>query len=173
MKKCQKWLGLAAVFMLLLSTAVSLTSSAFYYSGYVSSFLGFTADVKEVDENTNYFPSAYGELNAENSEKLIADEKAHNIQAMHEGAVMLKNDNGTLPLAADERSVTFFGNSVKDPIYKTNAGQANFNPQRGGKLYDAFAAAGFDINPIMRKAYDNGEPGVFFYDNLNKDNRKI
>lgn len=23
---------------------------------------------------------------------------------------------------------------------------------------------------IMRKAYDNGEPGVFFYDNLNKDN---
>ena len=22
----------------------------------------------------------------------------------------------------------------------------------------------------MQKAYDNGEPGVFFYDNLNKDN---
>ena len=25
-------------------------------------------------------------------------------------------------------------------------------------------------NQIMQKAYDNGEPGVFFYDNLNKDN---
>ena len=155
MRKHQKWLGLAAVFALLFSTALSLTSSAFYYSGYVSSFLGFTADIKEVDEKSNYYPSAYGELNAENSEKLIADEKAHNIQAMHEGAVMLKNDNGTLPLAADERSVTFFGNSVKDPIYKTNAGQANFNPQRGGKLYDAFEAAGFRINPTMREAYDN------------------
>ena len=23
---------------------------------------------------------------------------------------------------------------------------------------------------IMKKAYDNGEPGIFFYDNLNKDN---
>lgn len=155
MRKHQKLLGMASVFALLFSTAISLTSSAFYYSGYVSSFLGFTADIKEVDENTNYFSSAYGELNAENSEKLIADEKAHNIQAMHEGAVLLKNDNGTLPLDADELDVTFFGNSVKDPIYKTNAGQANFNPQRGGKLYDAFEAAGFRINPAMREAYDN------------------
>lgn len=155
MRKYQRWLGLAAVFVLLFSTALSLTSSAFFYSGYVNSFLGLTGDTLEVDENTNYYPSAYGELNAENSEKLIADEKAHNIQAMHEGAVMLRNENGTLPLAVDELDVTFFGNSVKDPVYKTNAGQANFNPQRGGKLYDAFEAAGFRINPTMREAYDN------------------
>jgi len=25
-------------------------------------------------------------------------------------------------------------------------------------------------NLIMKKAYDNGEPGIFFYENLNKDN---
>ena len=35
-KKYQKWLGLAAVFALLLSAALSLTSSAFNYSGYVN-----------------------------------------------------------------------------------------------------------------------------------------
>ena len=25
-------------------------------------------------------------------------------------------------------------------------------------------------NQIMQKAYDNGEPGIFFYENLNRDN---
>ena len=25
-------------------------------------------------------------------------------------------------------------------------------------------------NMIMQNAYDNGEPGIFFYDNMNKDN---
>ena len=155
MKNNQKWLGLAAVFALLLSTAISLTSSAFYYSGYVNSFLGLTGNKVTVDGDTNYYPSAYGELNAENAEKLIADEKEHSIQSMHEGAVMLRNENDALPLGADERSVTFFGNSVKDPVYKTNAGQANFNPSRGGKLYDAFEAAGFQINPVLRQAYEN------------------
>lgn len=155
MKKYQRWLGLTAVFTLLLSTALSLTSSAFYYSGYVNSFLGITGDFVQVDENTNYYPSAYGEMNAQNSEKLIADEKAHNIQTMHEGAVMLRNENNALPLASDELDVTLFGNSVKAPVYRTNAGQANFNPGRGGKLYDAFEAAGFRINPTMRQAYEN------------------
>ena len=46
-KKYQKWLGLAAVFALLLSAALSLTSSAFYYSGYVNSFLGITGETIE------------------------------------------------------------------------------------------------------------------------------
>ena len=155
MRKHQRWLGLAAALALLFSTALSLTGSAFYYSGYVNSFLGLTGETLEVDENTNYYPSAYGELNAENSEKLIADEKMHNIQTMHEGAVMLRNENNALPLADDELDVTFFGNSVKAPVYRTNAGQANFNPERGGKIYDAFEAAGFRINPTMRQAYDN------------------
>lgn len=155
MRKYQKWLGIAAVFALLFSTALSLTSSAFYYSGYVNSFLGLTGQKVTVEGDTNYYPSAYGALNTENAQKLIADEKAHCIQAMHEGAVMLRNENGTLPLAEGERNVTFFGNSVKDPVYRTNAGQATFNPDRGGRLYDAFEAAGFRINPILRQAYDH------------------
>ena len=155
MNRNPKWLGLAAVFALLFSTMLSLTSTAFYYSGYVNSFLGLTGNKVVVDGDTNYYPSAYGELNEENSEKLIADEKAHCIQAMHEGAVMLRNENNALPLSADELDVTLFGNSVKDPVYKTNAGQANFNPDRGGKLYDAFEAAGFRINPVLRQAYEN------------------
>lgn len=105
-KKYQKWLGLAAVFALLLSAALSLTSSAFYYSGYVNSFLGITGESIEVSGDTNYYPSAYGPLNAENADRLIADERDHNIRAMYEGTVLLRNENSALPLAAGERSVT-------------------------------------------------------------------
>lgn len=42
MRKRQKWIGLTALFALLFSMTVSLSSSAFYYSGYVNSFLGLT-----------------------------------------------------------------------------------------------------------------------------------
>ena len=152
-KKYQKWLSRAAVSALLLSAALSLTSSAFYYSGYVNSFLGITGETVQVSGDTNYYPSAYGELNAENARRLIADERDHNLRAMCEGTVLLRNEGGALPLAAGERSVTVFGNSVNDPIYKSNAGNASFNPERGGELYTALEAAGFQINPVMRDAY--------------------
>ena len=152
----QKWLGVTATLVVVLALAVSLTGTAFYYSGYVNSFLGLTGGQNiEVSGETNYYPSAYGELNAENSERLLADTRDHNIRAMHEGAVLLRNENNALPLSAEERSVTFFGNSVKDPVYKSNAGNASFNADRGGELYAAFEAAGFEINPVLREAYAN------------------
>lgn len=155
MKKGQKWLGISATLAVLFSMALSLTSSAFYYSGYVNSFLGLSGQTLVVDGDTCYYPSAYGELNAENAQRLIADEREHCIQAMHEGAVLLRNEDSALPLSENERSVTFFGNSVGNPVYRTNAGQASFNPERGGALYEAFEAAGFRINPVVREAYDN------------------
>lgn len=77
MNKYRKWLGMTAAFSILLSMAVSLTGSAFYYSGYVNAALGLTGEKIAVAGDSNYYPSAYGELNAENSERLIADEKEH------------------------------------------------------------------------------------------------
>ena len=135
--------------------AVSLSSSAFYYSGYVNSFLGLTGQTIAIEGDTNYYPSAYGELNAENADRLMADEKAHSIRAMHEGTVMLRNENGALPLSAAERSVTIFGNNAADPVYRANAGNASFSAEYGGALYEAFEQAGFRVNPTIRDAYEN------------------
>lgn len=155
MRKRQKWIGLTALFALLFSMTVSLSSSAFYYSGYVNSFLGLTGQTIAIEGDTNYFPSAYGELNAENADRLMADEKAHSIRAMHEGTVMLRNENGALPLSAAERSVTIFGNNAADPVYRANAGNASFSAEYGGTLYEAFEQAGFRVNPTIRDAYEN------------------
>ena len=155
MRKHQKWIGLTSLFALLFSMAVSLSSSAFYYSGYVNSFLGLTGQTIAIEGDTNYFPSAYGELNAENADRLMADEKAHSIRAMHEGTVMLRNENGALPLSVAERSVTIFGNNAADPVYRANAGNASFSAEYGGTLYEAFEQAGFRVNPTIRDAYEN------------------
>ncbi len=155
MRKYQKWIGLTALFALLFSLALSLTSSAFYYSGYVNSFLGLTGKTIAVEGDTNYYPSAYGELNAVNADRLMADEKEHCIRAMHEGTVMLRNENGALPLSASERRVTIFGNNAADPVYRANAGNASFSGEYGGTLYEAFEQAGFRVNPTIRGAYEN------------------
>lgn len=155
MHKHKKWLGLTAVFAILLSMAISLTSSAFYYSGYVNAALGLTGEKITVEGDTNYFPSAYGELNAQNAELLMADEKAHNITVMHEGTVMLRNEAEALPLKDSERSITVFGNNAADPVYRANAGNASFDPNAGGTFYEALEAAGFRINPAIREAYEN------------------
>ena len=155
MRKRQKWIGLTALFALLFSMTVSLSSSAFYYSGYVNSFLGLTGQTIAIEGDTNYYPSAYGELNAENADRLMADEKAHSIRAMHEGTVMLRNENGALPLSVAERSVTIFGNNAADPVYRANAGNASFSAEYGGTLYEAFEQAGFRVNPTIRDAYEN------------------
>ena len=53
------------------------------------------------------------------------------------------------------------------PVYN-NKGEIEKNPQNW--VYKKEVSAKQIWDTIIRKAYENGEPGVFFYDNLNKDN---
>lgn len=156
-KTTKLWRGLVLVFALLLAIFVVLVDMGNRYEGFINDALGTQAPTETGSGDTNYYPSKYGELNADNCKKLIDEENAFNIQAMEEGAVMLRNENNALPLKADERSITFFGNSVKDPVYATNGGGAGFKAARGGSLYDAFKSAGFEINDTLFNAYKNSE----------------
>ena len=53
------------------------------------------------------------------------------------------------------------------PVYN-NEGKIEKNPQNW--IYSKEVNAKDIWEEIMRRAYDNGEPGIFFYDNLNNDN---
>ena len=53
------------------------------------------------------------------------------------------------------------------PVYN-DAGEIEKNPDNW--IYKKEVSAKEIWNSIMQRAYDNGEPGIFFYDNLNKDN---
>ena len=53
------------------------------------------------------------------------------------------------------------------PVYNDN-GEIEKNPDNW--IYSKEVSAKSIWDSIMQRAYDNGEPGIFFYDNLNKDN---
>ena len=53
------------------------------------------------------------------------------------------------------------------PVYN-DEGQIEKNPDNW--IYKKEVSAKEIWDSIMQRAYDNGEPGIFFYDNLNKDN---
>ena len=150
------WRGLAAVFGLLLAVFIVLTNLGYRYEGFVNDRLGITPPSTNMGGEIVY-ESKFGELNAENNQKLIEAENDFNIRAMEEGAVMVRNEDNALPLAADELSVTLFGNSVKNPVYATNGGGSSFKASRGGGLLDAFNSAGFDVNMTMYNAYLNSD----------------
>lgn len=149
------WRGLAVVFGLLLAVFIVLTNLAYRYAGFVNDFFGIVPPTIDAEGDTLRYASKYGDMNAENNAKLIADENAFNITAMEEGAVLVRNENNALPLAANERRITIFGNSAADPVYAMNGGGAGFKAARGGSLKDAFTSAGFAINETVFSAYQN------------------
>ena len=74
-----------------------------------------------VDGDNWLYASDYG-VNEEGLTAMLAASDAHDIQTMVEGATLLKNDTGALPLTADETRVTLFGRASADPVYRGNSG---------------------------------------------------
>lgn len=128
------------------------------YEGTVNQALGI-ATSKVVNESgdagdTTYYESEYGELNADNLQKLIADTYAESVTEQEEGSVLLKNENQALPLSQDETKVTLFGHAVAQPLYKSNsAGSKGYEGEYCIDLYTALADAGFSINDTLYDAY--------------------
>lgn len=161
MKNTRLWTGLTSVFSFLLIAAIIATNTMFGYAGTVNDALGIktskvvNADGEKVEE-LQYFPSEYGELNAENLQKLIADTYAESVSEQEEGSVLLKNDHGTLPLTEQDTKVTLFGHATVDPLYK--AASAGSNGHKGEyciNLRQALEDAGLKINETLYKAYED------------------
>lgn len=159
MKKTKLWCGLTAVFSALLILVSTGTQFAFGYASVINSKLDVETTVVNTPENTGedteYYKSEFGEINAANQEKLVAATKEQSINEMREGAVLLRNERETLPLQSDERRVTFFGHASVDPVYRGNsAGNMPEEPNMT-TLSQAFEGEGFAINPTLWTAYEN------------------
>ena len=121
--------------------------------------MGETLDTKYVDLTG----TMSGDLNARGrfyadysslDEALEAGNRLH-LQMASEGQVLLKNENGALPLGADERNVTFLGIGSVD--YNRGGGGSGATKGTDYKLgwYDAFEQAGFHVNPKTVSMYEN------------------
>lgn len=129
------------------------------YASTINGFLGISTSMLVVDNDggegeTIQFPSAFGELNADNLKLLIEATYEQSIAEGNEGMVLLRNENQTLPLSGDEMSVTLFGHAVMDPLYRNNsAGSAAYESKEGVDLFTAMKDAGFRVNEKLLKAY--------------------
>ena len=129
-KTSKMWQGLTVVSAAFLSLFLVLTDMGERYEGFINDRLGIT-NTGSSGTAEHVYKSRFGELNVENCKKLIEEENNFNIQAMEEGAVLLRNENNALPFADSERKVTLFGNNVADPVYATNGGGSSFTPPAG------------------------------------------
>ena len=157
--KGRLWRGLTSTSAVLLVFAVAGTQTAMTYTGTINSYLGTTTS-KVVQpagvssDDTVYFTSEFGELNAENLQSLITATYEESVLEEQEGAVLLRNEDQTLPLASDSH-VTLFGHAVVQPVYEP--GGANSAAADTGTyvvdLHDALTEAGFSVNESLYDAY--------------------
>ncbi len=162
MKKSRLWTGLTSLCSFFLVTLILAMDCMMSYEGTVNGALGIvTSKVVndgETSENTTYYESEYGELNAENLQKLIQDTYDESVLEEEEGAVLLKNENNALPLTSKETRVTLFGHAVAQPLYKpASAGSKGYKGEYCISLYTALENAGFSINDTLYDAYMNSE----------------
>jgi len=154
MRKTNLWRGLTAVFGVLLSVSILMSALMLKWEGNINLALGTIPPTSAVTDDTNYYASDYG-VTPEGYEKMIADSDVHDTATMAEGAVLVRNENHALPLAANERRVTLFGRSVADPVYRGNSGGPQFEASRQISLKAALEGAGFTINQTLYDAYAN------------------
>lgn len=134
--------------------------SAYYKSDYV--------DSKLLAKNVNELTADEREKVADALVKLNADQDAYVEYEMENSAVLLRNENGALPLKANERTVNLFGFTSKQPLYSCTSGggkndwsvDAANNLTDWGRVvdfYHAFKNKGFTINDTLYNAYPEGK----------------
>lgn len=154
------WRGLTAVMAMLLIITTTATSLAFQYPYILNEPLNIdTAEIVEGDGGKIYYESEFGEINETNQAALIEATIQQSIQEEEEGAVLLRNEGQALPLKEKERSITIFGQSIVNPVYRcSSAGNIPKEDQEKiTTVRNAFDLAGFKVNPTLIEAYENSE----------------
>ena len=101
------------------------------------------------DDSAVYFQSDFDSV-----EDLEAHDKEIAEQLTGEGAVLLKNDNNTLPLASGSKVSTLSHSSVD--IVTCGTGSADIDTSKAPTLKEALEGVGFEVNPVLWDFYLNG-----------------
>ena len=141
---------------------------AFYqYNGVLESYFGIEGAVVENFDTNQYFEKhAPSEAAATNG----AANLGRTIEA--EGAVLLKNNNKTLPLPKGAK-VSLFSASSVDMIYGSSGGSGAIGAGAKTTLKDSLEAIGYSVNPTLWSFYQSAgyhrtvgglAQGVNYYD---------
>lgn len=100
----------------------------------------------------------YPAVNASSKAEALNNAQALNRRVAEEGFVLLKNENGALPVKAGAKISVFGKNSVN--LSYGGSGSGGFDTSNNRSLYDSLHAAGFDTNGVLEAFYlDDGASG--------------
>ena len=141
--------GLAAVMAVLLVLSTVGAGIVEGYRGALDSVLGTSSYVTRTDEDAARFKSDYATI-----EDMAAAAKALAVREGEEGTVVMKNDNGVLPLASGA-DVALFGLAAYAP-YPYAAGDLRAGNEDAVELMEALQQAGLKVNETISKFYLEG-----------------
>lgn len=151
--KVKRWAALTAVSAVLLAGVTVGTQIAMGYSTVINIALG-TSSYKTVKGeetgDTEYFKSQFA-----TEQELIDYEQAICEAVEGEGATLLKNDNGALPLKAGAK-VSLFSHSSVDLMYG-GTGSGKVDAFSAPTLKDAMTDAGAEVNGTLWDFYSSEE----------------
>lgn len=130
--------GITAALLTLLLAAVLFVGGG-VYSASAKQFL-------PDGENAAYAP-AYATLDAAKR-----GGNALNERIGEEGMILMKNDNDTLPLTAEERTVSVFGSASADMV-NGGGGSGSGKPYDPITFTEAMEQSGFELNPALKELY--------------------
>ena len=156
--KPSTWRGLMSICAVLLTILIGADSIVQARAAFINSRLG-TSNYKtikhESDNDGTYFDSEFSSL-----EEVVNELQNVATEIASEGAVLLKNENGGLPVNKGEEKVTLWGLNSQEPVLGGLVGSSvSFDPSTGQKAYgleEALAEKGFDVNQDMIAFY-NGD----------------
>ncbi len=115
-----------------------------------TTYVEATGTVSGALDARGHFYTDYSTLD----EALAAGNRVH-LQMVEEGQVLLKNENGALPLKADEREVTFLGIGSVDFVRSGGGSGAASGTSYKMNWFEGFESEGFHINPKTRALYES------------------
>lgn len=103
--------------------------------------------------NSDAYGKWHVDFNSFEEERDFAAE--FNKELMAEGAVLMKNDNNTLPLHAE--NITLFGSRSYNPVKGgSGSGGSYKDDPRAVTLPQTLKDAGYNVNPVVEAAYGRG-----------------
>lgn len=134
-----------AVFAVLIALMIVLTVVLNYYDSVVGSYLGYigggVTSSGTDDTDTEYFKMDY-----DSADDLISAEDEANLQMGREAVVMVRNENGALPLSSGAKISLFGMASTGGTTLGTGSGASATS---GDTLSSSLTSAGFEVNETL------------------------
>ncbi|MDR1093534.1 MAG: glycoside hydrolase family 3 C-terminal domain-containing protein [Clostridiales bacterium] len=163
-KRSKAWfIAAVAVSVLVLAVNLVLTQNTFIYNTVNSVFGG------EIRKHVSGDPSQYTyyEADYKNKAETLAAANKLNERIVEEGIVLLKNENGALPVKTPvsdgavsvKPKISVFGKNSVNLVYG-GSGSGDAGSAGAATIYQSLESAGYECNPALKRFYESAASGA-------------